>query len=60
MDLGPLKTKDALNLALETSPKALERIRKNDLEKAVCYKLLTALAVILWPSNLYSKRWNEP
>jgi hypothetical protein len=43
VDLRPLNNKDALNLALETSPKILERIRKDDFEKAICYKLLDSL-----------------
>jgi hypothetical protein len=43
MDLNPLNTKDALNLALGTSPKILERIRKDGFEKAICYKFLDSL-----------------
>jgi hypothetical protein len=43
MDLNPLGTKAALNLALERSAKVLERIRKDSFEKAICYKFLQSL-----------------
>jgi hypothetical protein len=43
MVLRPLANRDAANLALEASPKILERIRKDDFEKAICYKLLDSL-----------------
>ena len=43
MTLEPLEREDALNLALEISPKVLERARKNDKEKAFCYKLAQSL-----------------
>jgi hypothetical protein len=43
MDLNPLGAKVALNLALERSPKVLERIRKDGFEKAICYKFLQSL-----------------
>jgi hypothetical protein len=43
MILDPLSNKDALSLAFETSPKILERFRKDNYEKAICYKLAESL-----------------
>jgi hypothetical protein len=43
MTLEPLQKEDALNLALQMSPKALERVRKSDYERAFCYKLVQSL-----------------
>ena len=43
MILGPLSKMDALNLAFEISPKILEKLRKDDYEKAICYKLAKSL-----------------
>jgi hypothetical protein len=43
MALEPLQKEDALNLALQMSPKALERVRKSDYERAFCYKMVQSL-----------------
>jgi hypothetical protein len=43
MTLEPLQKDDALNLALQISPKALARVRNSDYERAFCYKLAQSL-----------------
>jgi hypothetical protein len=43
MSLEPLQKEDVLNLALKISPKVLERVRKNDYERALCYRLVQSL-----------------
>jgi hypothetical protein len=43
MVLKPLQEKDALDLALEISPKVFETVRKSPKERAFCYKLAHSL-----------------
>jgi hypothetical protein len=45
MTLDPLQKEDAINLALQISPKVLERVRKSDYDKAFCCRLVQSLGV---------------